>query len=144
MKTLSEIGKAVEKLSSAQKQALIEFLSALFHRESKGPTRRDFAPAERDRARNSKSITRTASGPRYPGCTGANAPLSASFPLQRFPGYQEAADSSIDGAAIQGFCSPTSYMQDAMEKPTTSSRFSFAQHRVQMPGKIWSRWLDTA
>ena len=47
MKTLSEIEKAVEKLSSDQKQELIEFLSALLQRESKGPARRDFAPAER-------------------------------------------------------------------------------------------------
>ena len=47
MKTLSEIEKAVEKLSSEQKQELIEFLSALLQQESKGPTRRDFAPAER-------------------------------------------------------------------------------------------------
>jgi hypothetical protein len=47
MKTLSDIEKAVEKLSSEQKQELIEFLSALLQRESKGPTRRDFAPAER-------------------------------------------------------------------------------------------------
>jgi len=47
MKTLSDIEKAVEKLSSEQKQELIEFLSALLQRESEGPTHRDFAPAER-------------------------------------------------------------------------------------------------
>jgi hypothetical protein len=47
MTTLSEIEKAVEKLSSEQKQELIEFLSSLLQREFKGPTRRDFAPAER-------------------------------------------------------------------------------------------------
>ena len=74
MKTLSEIEKAVEKLSSEQKQELIEFLSALLQRESKGPAQRDFAPAER-----AADLERwAASHEPGPGCP---TPLSAAMPF---------------------------------------------------------------
>ena len=47
MSTLSEIEKAVEKLSSQQKQELIQFLGALLQAESNGHALRNLPPAER-------------------------------------------------------------------------------------------------
>ncbi len=47
MRTLEEIEKAVEKLSSQQKQELIQFLDALLREESNGRTIRNLSPAER-------------------------------------------------------------------------------------------------
>ena len=47
MSTLSEIEKAAEKLSSQQKQELIQFLGALLRAESNGPAFRSLQPAER-------------------------------------------------------------------------------------------------
>src|SRR5437867_13446354 len=47
MSTLAEIEKAAEKLSSQQKQELIQFLSALLQSESNGRALRNLPPAER-------------------------------------------------------------------------------------------------
>ena len=47
MSTLAEIEKAAEKLSSQQKQKLIEFLGALLRAESNGLALRNLPPAER-------------------------------------------------------------------------------------------------
>jgi len=47
MSTLAEIEKAAEKLSSQQKQELIQFLSALLRTESNGRALRNLPPAER-------------------------------------------------------------------------------------------------
>ncbi len=47
MSTLPEIEKAVEKLSSQQKQELIQFLDALLRAESNGPAIRKLPPSER-------------------------------------------------------------------------------------------------
>ena len=47
MRTLEEIEKAVEKLSSRQKQELIQFLDALLREESNGRKIRNLSPAER-------------------------------------------------------------------------------------------------
>jgi hypothetical protein len=47
MSTLAEIEKAVEKLTSQQKQALIHFLSALLQAESNGRALRNLPPADR-------------------------------------------------------------------------------------------------
>ena len=47
MSTLADIEKAVEKLSSQQKQELIQFLSALLRAESNGRAIRSLPPAER-------------------------------------------------------------------------------------------------
>ena len=46
MSTLADIEKAVEKLSSQQKQELIQFLSALLRAESNGRAIRSLPPAE--------------------------------------------------------------------------------------------------
>jgi len=47
MSTLADIEKAVEKLSSQQKQELIQFLSTLLRAESTGRAIRSLPPAER-------------------------------------------------------------------------------------------------
>ena len=47
MSTLAEIVKAAEKLSSQQKQELIQFLSGLLSAESNGRAVRNLPPAER-------------------------------------------------------------------------------------------------
>jgi hypothetical protein len=47
MSTLADIEKAVEKLSSQQKQELIQFLGALLQAESSGGAVRNLPPAER-------------------------------------------------------------------------------------------------
>ena len=47
MSTLADIEKAVEKLSSQQKQELIRFLDALLRAESNGRAIRNLPPAER-------------------------------------------------------------------------------------------------
>jgi hypothetical protein len=47
MSTLGDIEKAVEKLSSEQKQELIQFLNALLHAESNGRAIRNLPPTER-------------------------------------------------------------------------------------------------
>ena len=47
MSTLSEIEKAVEKLSSQQKQELIQYLDALLRAESNGSAIRNLQPSER-------------------------------------------------------------------------------------------------
>ena len=47
MSTLAEIEKAVEKLSSQQKQELIQFLAALLRAESDSRAIRNLPPAER-------------------------------------------------------------------------------------------------
>ena len=47
MSTLGDIEKAAEKLSSQQKQELIQFLGALLRAESNGRTLRSLPPADR-------------------------------------------------------------------------------------------------
>ena len=47
MSTLADIEKAVEKLSSQQKQELIQFLGALLQAESSGSALRSLSPAQR-------------------------------------------------------------------------------------------------
>jgi len=47
MSTLSDIEQAAEKLSSQQKQELIQFLDALLRAESSGRALRNLPPAER-------------------------------------------------------------------------------------------------
>ena len=47
MSTLGDIEKAAEKLSSQQKQELIQFLGALLRAESNGRTLRNLPPADR-------------------------------------------------------------------------------------------------
>ena len=47
MSALTEIEKAAEKLSSQQKQELIQFLNALLRAESNGRAVRNLPPAER-------------------------------------------------------------------------------------------------
>jgi hypothetical protein len=47
MSKLADIEKAVEKLSSKQKQELLEFLAALLRAESNGRAIRNLPPAER-------------------------------------------------------------------------------------------------
>jgi hypothetical protein len=47
MSTLADIEKAVEKLSSQQKQELIQFLDALLRAESNGRAIRSLPPADR-------------------------------------------------------------------------------------------------
>ena len=47
MSTLADIEKAAEKLSSQQKQELIQFLGALLRAESNGRALRNLPPAER-------------------------------------------------------------------------------------------------
>ena len=47
MSTLEDIEKAVEKLSSQQKQELIQFLGALLQAESRAGALRNLPPAER-------------------------------------------------------------------------------------------------
>ncbi len=47
MSTLADIEKAVEKLSSQQKQELIQFLDALLRAESNGRAIRNIPPADR-------------------------------------------------------------------------------------------------
>ena len=47
MSTLADIEKAVEKLSSQQKQELIQFLGALLQAESSGGALRSLPPTER-------------------------------------------------------------------------------------------------
>lgn len=47
MSKLADIEKAVEKLSSKQKQELLEFLTVLLRAESNGHAIRNLPPAER-------------------------------------------------------------------------------------------------
>ena len=47
MSKLADIEKAVEKLSSQQKQELLDFLAALLRAESNGRAIRNLPPAER-------------------------------------------------------------------------------------------------
>ena len=47
MSTLADIEKAAEKLSSQQKQELIQFLGTLLRAESNGRALRNLPPAER-------------------------------------------------------------------------------------------------
>jgi hypothetical protein len=73
MGKLADIEKAVEKLSSEQKQELLEFLAALLRTESNGRAIRNLPPAER--AEDLKQwATRHERGPGLPNsATGRDA-----------------------------------------------------------------------